>query len=352
MKLRWRSFVGAISLVCLLGGPGVGYAADERPKKHDIADLAGHIRNLPPKTYDIELLLEFSLKKKSEAELRKRVTGVQEDIAKRTKPGPDQLKKNIESNFQIALDEQSQPRKMRKHYSYSREHGYRVETVTEYLTGGPGMETGPIETAQFDNIYVNVGRGPEEHRSVRSNCRRKIADLFLKGRLEYEEAPWSGGTIGMLNWQFLKSALLVELPEERDQLVKLEKETHPLLDLRVRRDIPLPDGSLGRQFIITVKGAQNSKTGLVTLDVPSDSFNPVWKVCIGPNVALEVLEAKEGVAQVWMDYMFDPNFVGNRTKCTLVSRKTNIEIDPTLFAFEAPPGYRAVDHTVNPPKVT
>ncbi len=352
MKLPWGSVVGAVSLVFVLGRANVGYGVDDRPTKQDIADLTNHVRELPPRTYDIELLLEFSLKKISQAELRKWVTGVQEDIAKRTQLSAEQLKENIEFNFQLALDDHSRARKMRRHYFYSSQYGYRVETVTERLTGGPGIETGPIETAEIENIQVNVGRGPEENRSVRSNCRRKIADLFSKGQLEYEDAPWSGGTIGTLNWQLLKSALLIGLAGEQNQVDKLEQDTHPLLKLRVRRDIPLPDGSLGRQFLITAMDAKNSKAGVGTFDVPSDSFSPVWKVCVGPNVALEVLEAKDGIARVWMDYMNDPTFIGNPTKCTLVSHKTNMDIDPTLFAFEAPLGYRAIDHTVSPTKVT
>lgn len=343
--------VGAVAAVAVTSASWSVSMSAEQPTPSDVADLADHIRSLPPKSYDVEVIVEFQLKKKSEESLRKSVNRMF-DRTDEAAPGQSREERTaeIEKEVRRLMDEQERPRRMRKRFRYSDQFGYRVETVTERPAFEGSKGTGPIEKAPYHEAYVNVGpEGSNGEKSVALFLDRKIALLLVDpGARVPNEHVWTGGTIGWPTLAVLKSALHIGKPDEPEQISRLVQGQHSQIRLQVERNVDLPDGTKGRRFDLTVfAGLQSVMTSLY---VPAESFNPVWKVVYANgHVPREVVSAKDGVAQVWIDRdVGAPD--GGRTY-TLISKALNIDLDPQLFAFKAPEGFTYEDHSVNPRRI-
>ncbi|MFV0442009.1 MAG: hypothetical protein ACK5Q5_00410 [Planctomycetaceae bacterium] len=323
------------------------------PSPQEVDDLIAHVRGLPPKSYDIEVISEFQLKKVPEQELRKSVINIydQTDDSAPVKETAEDRSRAIDREVQRLLDEQELPRRIKKWCRFRSDLGYRVEMVTERSGPYENLNTGPVEQSPFRETYINVGEETAvgNNQSVRLDHRQHIASLRVKpGSRISQDHVWTGGTVGLPLAIMLKSALKVGQPEEQHQVDLLLRGEHPLLRFHVLQDIDLPDGTVGRRFVLHVKDGLRSVE--VSFDVPKHSFNPVWKVAYPDHVPREVLTAKDGVAQVWIDRETGTPEGGR--KYTLISRKLDVDLDADLFAYKAPEGYDVVDHAFNPPKVT
>ncbi|MFV0444563.1 MAG: hypothetical protein ACK5Q5_13420 [Planctomycetaceae bacterium] len=353
---------GLIAVLMLAAGitllHGDANGAPEQASREDISDLVEHARGLPPSTYDIEVISEFSLQHKSEETIRAAVL----EVFSRSNRGaksqtPEEITQEADREVRRLLAEQEAPRRIRKRCRYSKELGYRVEMVTERASFEDVPGTGPVEEAPYQDGYVNVGSAEsEDTRSVTLQLDNNVAILNVEsGARVPNEHVWTGGTVGWPVLVLLRSALRIGQPEEQEQIALLEQGEFPNLKVLVERNVRLPDGTSGRRFILRVSA--DGQTVEVNLTVPLHSFNPVWKVEF-PNgyVPREVLESKGGVAQVWIDRDMAGNaslaaVASGEKKYTLISRALNVPLDPDLFAFKPPEGFTYEDHSVNPPRI-
>jgi len=323
----------------------------DAPTERDIQDLIEHISAIPPSSYDIEVISEFWLTKESEEQLMKSVENIysQTDAAA-LEQSADVRQRNVEREVQRLLREQERPRRIRKRCRYSETLGYREDYVIERLDTGSNLDTGPVETDEFTKTAVNVGpNGSEETESFVLQHQSKIASRRAnRGARIVNRHVWTGGTIGWRSLHILNDQLKPGTPDEELLARLLLEGEHPVLQLRIERDIELPDGSIGRQYLLKVRAG--SKTVNLTYKVPEDSFRPVWSVVVKErNVAvMEVLRAEDGIAQEWIDR--GPGTPDGGIRYTLISKTLNEELDPVLFTFGPPEGFDYVDYTVGPPR--
>lgn len=345
-----RDYLVCYAILCIL----CPVVCAELPSKRDMLDLVEHVTAYPPASYDVEVVSEFMLTKETEEGLRASVERQFDhtDDAAPVGESPEERRQYIEKNVQRMLAEQERPRRVRLRYRYSAADGYRVDEVIECLDEGP-LFTGPAEQAEYRRSYVNVGNSPEDSKYVKVLHYSNIASLYdeAHGRRAMRNV-WSGGTLDPFQALGVRSLLRVGRPEQEQAVLSIIAGRYPLLKVDVERGITLPDGSEGRRFQLTFTGQQKggqSVSGTTSFDVPVDSFNPVWKVMWMGSVPMEVLEAKDGVATVWIDKGMGAPKEGR--KYTLISRKINEPVDKDVFAFRAPEGFTSVDHSVNPVKI-
>jgi hypothetical protein len=334
----------------LVGLGAVPAAAENEPTHEDVQHLAEHVRLYPPSTYDIEVIVEFRMKKSSEESIRRSVEKIYKWTDETAPPSetPEERARQIEREVRHILEEQEHPRRIRQRWLYSREQGYRLEQVIECLNPDRASFSGPVEDAPFQEIYVYPGDS-RDPRSVFLNPRQKIASFYAQpGMRGVNPHVWRGGALDWPTLILLKLQLRIGQPDEAEKLDALRTGRHPMLQLDVMRDVLLPDGSPGRRFVLHVRsGWQSAET---RFDVPIDSFNPVWNLVYPHGAVMEVLSAQNGVATEWIDRGEGAPEGGRRYK--VISRRINVPLDPELFAFKAPEGWASVDHTVNPPKST
>ncbi|MFV0444176.1 MAG: hypothetical protein ACK5Q5_11460 [Planctomycetaceae bacterium] len=326
-------------------------AEESAPSKQDVDDLVHHVREYPPRTYDIEVISEYALKPATAESLRASVESIynKTDDAASSRETPAERSQQIDREVQRLLAEQTRPRRVRKRCRFSEHLGYRLDMVIERIGSGGRLDTGPVEQAPFKESFVNVGSAASgDSRSVTIRHRESLAALKSQpGARVVNDHVWTGGTVGWPTLLLVKSALSIGKPDEAKQIEKLLSGLHPNISLSVDRGIALPDGMTGRRFHIQVEAG--GKSIVVDLDVPATSFNPVWKVAYPQSVPREVLIAKDGVAQVWIER--DVGTPAGGVKYTLVSRGIDVEVDPDVFAFKVPDGFNYVDYTVDPPKI-
>lgn len=327
------------------------WAADAPPTPVDIEQLVAHLERYPPKSYDIEVIAEFTLPKHSEKMIREFVGDVYSrtgrasatDANTRTNP-------NLENEVQRLLAEQERPRRIRKRCISSLEHGYRLEQAIE--RNGPAdapHQTGPAETARITEIRINVGNGAEDTRSVTLHPVQSLAGLHPSGHRILEEDVWAGGTVGPVLSLLLRTTLAIGSPEAAGNIERLAAGRLETLRLEVDHERQLPDGSLGRRFTIRVRHP-SGKQADAAFDVPADTFEPVWLVTVGRNRLLEVIKAENGIATEWIDHARQgaPDGI---VRYTTISRSIDEPVDPALFEFRAPQGWDWIDYTFDPPRI-
>jgi len=319
--------------------------------RQEIIELINHVKELPPKCYDIDVVAEFKLIPKTEEHFRSIVARLEEMTKHAGKPQTEEARAaDQEKQVQRLLKEQSKPRRMRKRCRFSFDHGYRLDSVIEKIDVSPSLDTGLVENADFTDWRVNVGgTGSKDLRSVKSSPKRKIADLFPDGRRVLNDQVWQGGTIGLFVGNLFKAVFRLESDDEQKSIESVVDGTNDFFKLRVERDVLLPDGSLGRNFLCTVKDKASGKSAEFSIVVPAQSIKPVWRVVAGGKKVLEVHKLVDGEATVWTDYMAAG--VPDGVKYTVLSKSLKCDLDPELFAFKAPTGFTYVDHTVNPPMI-
>ncbi len=347
---RWILKMAITVAVLVHGERGLPAAADDLrlPTVEEVLLLAEHLRDYPPWTSDITVIVEFEIPVVPEEILREQVTAFihrdNEDLGRPTEGS--EVTAEIEQEVARLLGEQSLPRRIKERWRMDG-LSYRVDEVRTQT----GLEVIDEDTPWASGFLYLWNDSSKSADTAKVDYGQRIISVFgpRHGNLQEYRDVWAGGTRGRSSIQ-LKAGLgmpLFSRQRNHDPDLQLVQDaahgTHAQFELWVQ-DV---DGERhGREFTYRPRAG-----GSIRFTTPKSSFTPVFEVetTDADGVVVYSLESKsvnaDGIVTEWVEKQRNPESGKIRERnISLLSRTLWEELPADTFSLKRPDGWTFADH--------
>lgn len=347
---RWVSrIIVAVGFLIQMGEAVTVFADQSRLLTVDeVLMLAEHLRDFPPWTSDITVLVEFTIPSVPEKTIRKQVKSfIHRDNQDRGIPlEGDKVTAEIEREVNRLLGEQLVPRRIKERW---RKIGlsYRVDEVRTQT----GLEVIDDETPWLSSFLYIFDSDTKSADTARIDYGQKIISVFgaRHGNLQQYRDVWAGGTLGRSSVQ-LKAGLGMPLMGDDRSLgpdLKLVQDvadgTHEYFELRV---LDVDGERHAREFTFRPRAG-----GSIRFTTPASSFSPVYEVEVtDPEgvVAYSLFSEEvgaDGVVTKWTEKkLVSQTGKLKEVRLSLLDRKLWQDLPEDTFSLKRPEGWSLVDH--------